>query len=204
MLTSDRRVRTLAYALSSLAGFVDAIGFIALGGFFVSFMSGNTTRAAVGIVERSSAGLVAAGLILIFVVGVVLGSLLGRAGKDRRKTALLVVAALLSIAAALASLGFARAAIVAATLAMGAENTVFERDGEVQIGLTYMTGTLVKLGQRVAGALAGGERWAWIPYLLLWLGLLVGAVAGAAMYPLLGLQALWIAAVVAAALAFVV
>ena len=63
--------------------------------------------------------------------------------------------------------------------AMGAENTTFERDGEVSIGLTYMTGALVKLGQRLAGAIMGGPKLAWAPYLMLWLGLVGGAVAGA-------------------------
>jgi uncharacterized membrane protein YoaK (UPF0700 family) len=39
MLTSRRDV-ALACALSALAGYVDGIGFIHLGGLFVSFMSG--------------------------------------------------------------------------------------------------------------------------------------------------------------------
>ena len=39
----------LAATLSALAGYVDAVGFMTLGGFFVSFMSGNTTRLAVAI-----------------------------------------------------------------------------------------------------------------------------------------------------------
>ena len=33
---------------------------------------------------------------------------------------------------------------LALAFAMGAENATFERDGEVLVGLTYMTGTLVK------------------------------------------------------------
>jgi len=43
MLDSRRNVG-LACALSALAGYVDAIGFLHLGGLFVSFMSGNSTR----------------------------------------------------------------------------------------------------------------------------------------------------------------
>jgi uncharacterized membrane protein YoaK (UPF0700 family) len=66
-----------------------------------------------------------------------------------------------------------------------------------------MTGTLVKLGQRLAAALLGGDRLAWAPYLFLWLGLVSGACAGAAIYPYLGLNGLWIAAGAAAALAAV-
>jgi uncharacterized membrane protein YoaK (UPF0700 family) len=36
---------------------------------------------------------------------------------------------------------------------------VFQRNGDVGVGLTYMTGTLVKTGQRIAAALTGGDRW---------------------------------------------
>lgn len=67
-----------------------------------------------------------------------------------------------------------------------------------------MTGTLVKCGQHIAAALRGGERWAWIPYLLLWAGLVLGAIAGAATYAMIGLSALWCAAAAAASLAFAV
>ena len=97
-------------------------------------------------------------------------------------------------------LGLGRAAVVCMGLAMGAENAVFEEEGEVRIGLTYMTGTLVKVGQRVAGAMTGGPPFAWAPFLILWIGLVGGALAGASAYARLGLTALWIAAAAAAAL----
>ncbi|MDB5461515.1 MAG: hypothetical protein JWO72_3256, partial [Caulobacteraceae bacterium] len=61
-----------------------------------------------------------------------------------------------------------------------------------------MTGTLVKLGQRITSALLGGDRLGWVPYLLLWLGLVLGAVAGAEAYQRLGLASLWFAAGAAA------
>jgi uncharacterized membrane protein YoaK (UPF0700 family) len=91
------------------------------------------------------------------------------------------------------------AAIILMVLAMGAENNVFQRDGDMVVGLTYMTGTLVKMGQKMAGALTGGGLWDWVPYGLLWLGLVAGATAGAALYGLLGLGSLWAAAAFAAA-----
>src|SRR3546814_11863959 len=59
-------------------------------------------------------------------------------------------------------------ATTAMTVAMGGANAIFQRDGEVSIGVTYMTGALVKLGQRLAAALVGGPRWHWAPYLALW------------------------------------
>jgi len=202
MIRYDRRVIALAICLSALAGYVDALGFLKLNGFFVSFMSGNSTRLAVGLARGWPAAATAAGLITVFVAGVVLGSLLGHAARTRRRPAVLGgVASLLALAAGLNALGAPRAAVVAMGLAMGAENAVFEEDGEVRIGLTYMTGTLVKVGQRVATALRGGPAMAWAPYLGLWAGLVTGGLLGAISYPHFGLGALWIAAAVAATLA---
>jgi uncharacterized membrane protein YoaK (UPF0700 family) len=198
----DKRVQALAVGLSALAGFVDAQGFIQLGGFFVSFMSGNSTRLGVGLIERAHNAAVAATLIGLFVLGVVFGSLIGRWTRmHRRAIVLAFVAIALAGAASLYALGTAEGAVVLMAIAMGAENAVFERDGDVHIGLTYMTGTLVKLGQRMADAATGGARWTWAPYLFLWLGLVGGAVAGAATYARLGLSGLWIAAGAAALLA---
>ena len=195
MTRYDKRVQSLAVGLSGLAGFVDALGFIHLGGFFVSFMSGNSTRLGVGLVERAHNAAVASGLIGLFVIGVVMGSLAGRrALRHRRVVVLSLVALTLAGAATLNALGHEIAAVILMVIAMGAENAAFESDGEVHIGLTYMTGTLVKFGQRVADTVVGGRRFAWAPYLFLWLGLVLGAVAGAATYLRFGLGGLWIAA----------
>ena len=195
MTRYDKRVQALAIGLTALAGYVDALAFVHLGGFFVSFMSGNSTRLGVGLVQKSGNARIAGGLIGLFVAGVILGSLVGRlAGSHRRAAVLAFVSITLTIAATASVWGFAQAAIAAMAIAMGAENAVFEKDGEANIGLTYMTGTLVKIGYRLTDALLGGPRFAWGPYLLLWIGLVAGATAGAALYPIFGLDALWLAA----------
>ncbi|CAN5444770.1 YoaK family protein [soil metagenome] len=204
MTDYDQRTRFLAAGLSGLAGFVDALGFMQLGGFFVSFMSGNSTRLGVGVAEGSGAAAVAGGLILSFVLGVMVGSWLGlRSGARRRLAVLALVSGLLACAATLASLGMVWPAVLVTTLAMGAENAVFDRDGEVDIGLTYMTGALVKLGQRLVMALRGGPAWRWATSLMLWAGLVSGAGLGALAHERLGLRALWVAAVAATALTVV-
>jgi len=205
MIRYDRTDRLLATILSGLAGYVDAVGFIALGGFFVSFMSGNSTRLGVGIAHGvPQAATTAALLIATFVVGVVVGSLCGRAARARHRPAVLtLVAALLLAAALLGVTGHIGPAVSAMVLAMGAENAVFEADGDVQIGLTYMTGTLVKAGQRLTTALLGGAPYEWVPYVLLWLGLATGAVIGAAAYGRFGLGALFFASATAAGCAMV-
>jgi uncharacterized membrane protein YoaK (UPF0700 family) len=94
--------------MSGLAGYVDAVGFLKLGGFFVSFMSGNSTHPAMGLANGSEQAAEGTGLIAIFVLGVVTGSSAGHFAK-------------------------------------------------------------------------------WFPFLLLWLGLIFGAVLGALVYPHLGL-----------------
>jgi uncharacterized membrane protein YoaK (UPF0700 family) len=55
--------------LIALAGYVDAIAAVQLGGYFASFMSGNSTRSAVGLLEQSVEFTVVGGLILSFVCG---------------------------------------------------------------------------------------------------------------------------------------
>ena len=205
MVGYGRQLQGLAIALASLAGFVDALGFITLSGVFVSFMSGNSTRLAVGVANADwrTAALIG-GVIALFVLGVILGSVVAHlAGSDGRagKTAVLaVVTALLTVGAVGAFVGWTPLAIVTMTLAMGAENSVFRRHGETSIALTYMTGALVKIGQRVAAAFFGGPRWSWLPYLGLWGGLMAGAGLGALAHHILDLHALGVAAAFAAIL----
>jgi uncharacterized membrane protein YoaK (UPF0700 family) len=86
---------------------------------------------------------------------------------------------------------------------MGALNGVFQRDGEVSIAITYMTGTLVRMARAMAAALTGGPRWHWAPYLLLWTGLVAGAALGALSYAAIGLLGLWGAALAATVLTLV-
>ncbi|MEN3951517.1 YoaK family protein [Iodidimonas sp. SYSU 1G8] len=192
----DKRTQALAILLSGVAGYVDATGFMATGGFFLSFMSGNTTRLAVGFAEAAPFIALVASLIAAFVLGAMGGSLVGRLAQQRRRGAvLLFVAALLAAAGGLAAMGHDWVAVVLAAGSMGAENAVFEDEGDVRIGLTYMTGALVKFAQRLLASFFGEARWAWLSHLLLWFGLVMGAVVGAATYPHLGLQGLWAASV---------
>lgn len=194
MTRYGKRFWVLATGLAGLAGYLDAIGYLMLHGLYVSFMSGNSTQMAVGAIAHRPVALMAARLLVAFVLGVFVGTLLAAAsGVWRKPVVLAAVGALLAIAAAVdshLSVGWTTSAMATA---MGAANTVFQRDGEVSIGVTYMTGSLVKLGQRLAGATMGGPRWAWVPYLALWAGLVGGAVAGAAVYPWLGASSIWIA-----------
>jgi uncharacterized membrane protein YoaK (UPF0700 family) len=205
MLDSRANI-ALACALSALAGYVDGIGFLHLGGLFVSFMSGNSTRMGVSLAEgHLSNAAEALGLVALFVVGAAAGSLivLGR-GANRQPWLLLAEASLLATAALCYAFGLSNAAVAAIVLAMGLENAVFQIHGGAGLGLTYVTGALVKVGQLVATALTGGPRWDWAPNLLLWAALVTGSLCGALAYHWINLAAIWFAAAVALGLSAIV
>jgi uncharacterized membrane protein YoaK (UPF0700 family) len=204
MLDSGGKI-SLACALSALAGYVDGIGYLHLGGLFVSFMSGNSTRMGVSLAEGQwLAAAEALGLIVLFVIGAAAGSLivLGR-GANRQPWVLRAEALLLAAAALCYAFGHSNAAVGAIVLAMGLENAVFQIDGGAGLGLTYVTGALVKVGQLLAEALTGGPRWGSAPNLMLWAALVAGSLCGALAYYWINLAAIWFAAAGALALSVI-
>lgn len=207
MTRLDRQGLALALLLAAMAGFVDVIAFLALGGFFASFMSGNSTRLAIGIVDDPPAMRVALSLILAFLGGVVGATLAARfatrsavAGGRHQPAILALVTMLLGTCAMTASQG-AMAPLLLLAAAMGAVNTLFERDGEVAVALTYMTGNLVRLGQAIAAMLTGSGDVRRLATLgTMWASFLIGGLAGALSYRHLALDALWVAAGLSATL----
>jgi uncharacterized membrane protein YoaK (UPF0700 family) len=141
----------------------------------------------------------------LFVIGAAAGSLivLGR-GVHRQPWVLLAEAVLLAAAALAYAFNQSNVAVAAIVLAMGLENAVFQIHGGAGLGLTYVTGALVKVGQLVAAALTGGARWAWAPNLLLWAALVTGSLCGALVYHWINLAAIWFAAAAALALSAIV
>lgn len=175
----DPARQRLALGLAGLAGLVDATGFVVAGGYFTSFMSGNTTRMGVELVERPVLALAPLALIACFLVGVITGALTGRRVRGRHKRVLLgLVAALLGAGAGLLAAGFPVPFLALSATAMGLANNVFARDGEVTVGVTYMTGALVRFGQGVAARLAGEPLPSTRGYGVLWSALAAGAAAG--------------------------
>jgi len=176
----DTKRRTLAFGIAGLAGFVDATGFLAANSYFVSFMSGNTTRFGVDLAGWTMQARIPALLILGFVIGVTLGALLADRFKPRRKTAVLAFSSALLLSAAVARVsGSENGFLGLAVLAMGALNNAFRRDKEVAVGVTYMTGALVRFGQGLATFLTGQRIPGWLLNAVLWASLALGAVLGA-------------------------
>lgn len=217
-----RRQLGLACCITAAAGFVDGVGFLHLSGYFVSFMSGNSTRASADLAEGDLLGWgKAIGLVAAFVFGVILASLTTSKPASSSTSAVPSPAAhitpqlraiwlatgILSIAALCGSVpdgslpgaGAAVAPLIAAS--MGAVNSTFTRGGEVSVGLTYMTGALVKAGQLFAARLRGVPETGWLRYAALWGAITVGSAAGAFSYLAAGLPVLWGAVVLLAAVA---
>lgn len=191
----------IAICLAALAGFVDALAFTSLGGFFASFMSGNSTRLGVGLGSGGAGdAAMALALVMSFVSGVIVASVIARRyAAHPRESTMVVVTALLTAAATMATLDPGPVVLIFLAMAMGCENGVLNRDGQASFGVTYLSGTLVRLGQKAANALMGDrDRWGWVPYLALWLGFVSGVVIGAASQLRWGWGALWAAPVAAA------
>lgn len=122
----------------------------------------NSTRAGVGLAHEASPALIPACLIGAFVSGAFVSAALVHHTSRRRFRAVLNLLAVLLTSAAVARAWMPSLAVIALTaFAMGAVNLLFEENGDVRVGLTYMTGTLVELGNQLATAVSGGDRSSW-------------------------------------------
>ena len=92
------------FALNFVAGWVDAVGFLALVGSvraFPSFMSGNSTKVVTDLVSGKTAlaGMVAA-VVLVFILGTIVSRLINNGARLRETAALAAVAGVLWLAGA--------------------------------------------------------------------------------------------------------
>ncbi len=194
----------LAICLALIAGYVDAYGLIALGAY-VSFMSGNTTQT--GLLTGQGkvvAALPSAQAIAFFVAGVFAGTWLVHSGlRHSRRLLFGVVAAFLAMLISASQLGSLNAGVSIATLslAMGLMNTTLSRVGAEPMNLTFVTGTLNKLGRHLALAVKRvplpDAQGPWDTHFCraclmasVWAGFLTGAVLSGAAEPELGVWTL--------------
>ncbi len=193
MNSLDRSRRRLAAGLAALAGYVDATGFLSADRYFVSFMSGNTTRLATEIVADPPRAILPALLIGGFILGVTAGSVTAQRTGRWRKPAVLALVTLLLAAASCAALvpwsGHVAVMMGCMVLAMGALNTAVH-NGETPVALTYLTGAVVRMGLALADRLTGREGPPVAPFLALWGALAGGAVLGALVFTHVGFSGL--------------
>jgi uncharacterized membrane protein YoaK (UPF0700 family) len=151
--TSARKLVWKAATLTLVAGFVDAYGII-IYQTYLSFMSGNTTQTGYRIGQSDLAAAVPSGLaVIFFVVGSFAGSFLVRASWRRPHQLVFgSVAVLLALIIGLTQIGFLLVGfhIAVISFAMGVINSGVERVGAVSVSLSFVTGTLHKIGEQLA------------------------------------------------------
>ncbi|MFI7664006.1 YoaK family protein [Nocardia sp. NPDC049526] len=178
----------LSWVLAALAGLIGAAAFTHTEGYFVTFMTGNTERAVLGYFHDEPDIAVAAALLMLsFLAGVVVASWCRThywSGHPHGPTLLttlsLAVASLLDgiFYWATSATNIDLIPILFVAFGVGALNTSFVKNGEVSIPLSYVTGTLVKMGQGIERHISGGDYADWLGYLLLYAAFCAGALLG--------------------------
>ena len=193
----------LVGAISFVAGMTDAIGLL-LSGDFVSFMTGNTTRAALSFASGDYAhAIVLFAAIWVFIIGNALGIVLAHTVSARRTFVVLSgVAIVLALASMLPDADYPRLQFYLVVLSMGMINATVEHIEGLPIGLTYVTGALSRFGRGLGRWLIGDRNpTGWLIQTVPWTGMACGAVTGAFLTKYAGNNALWIVALLAVAVA---
>ncbi len=194
----------LAAALAMIAGFLDAYGIITYQ-TYLSFMSGNTTQTGYALGQANWSLALPSGLaIAFFVCGCFAGTLLAHSAVQRtRRLVFIIVAATLIANLAVTQLGlsFSGIHIAAISFAMGLMNTALSRVGAQSVNLTFVTGTLSRLGMHLALAVKhaplSDSQGPWDTHrrraralATIWSGFLTGAILSGATTPRFGVWVL--------------
>ena len=154
-----RQQSRLVLLLAMVAGYVDGYGLLAFS-TYLSFMSGNTTQTGANLGRANlPLALPSAVAIAFFLLGIFIGTLQSTTNRPNRpdQKTLAAVSALLILACiglwlhALAMIA-PLPSIALIAFAMGLMNTTFSRIGNEQVSLTFVTGTLNKIGGHLAMA----------------------------------------------------
>lgn len=192
----DIREMGLAALLAGLAGAIGAAAWLYTSGWYVTFMTGNSERLVLGHFtgEGAAAG-TAAVTVIVFVLGAMTASLARIFLWRKARYGATVVTMAATVAAMLIDLTFVSNSathvfgvvpVLCLAFGLGALNTSISRRGEVVMPLSYVTGTLVKIGQGAALHLAGIRRWSWVPQTTTYAGFLLGAAVGGFVFSSIG------------------
>ena len=184
--TFDSEAR-LSYVLAALAGVLGAAAFTHSAGYFVTFMTGNAQRAVLGYFRDDVVLSISAGLLIVaFVSGVVVSSVCRRhlwVAHPHGPTVLTTLSLFAATVVDIFDLGWDQneldfPPVFLVAFGIGALNTSFVKDGETSVPLSYVTGTLVKMGQGIERHIAGGHLSDWLGYFLLFASFILGATVG--------------------------
>jgi uncharacterized membrane protein YoaK (UPF0700 family) len=151
----QRNQTRLAICLALTAGYLDGYGLLVLG-TYVSFMSGNTTMAGLSIGQANLLAALSPGVAIVsFVAGSLVGNLVTHSRLRHGHRVLFgFVAALLVVVWRLShNTMLANVNIAGLGFGMGMVNPALSRIGAEAVSLTFVTGTLSRIGSHLAFAL---------------------------------------------------
>jgi uncharacterized membrane protein YoaK (UPF0700 family) len=156
LLPYEPRVQwTSAVVLALVAGYLDGYGLFVLG-TYVSFMSGNTTFAGLKSGQGNfPAALPSAIAILFFATGSFLGNLFAQSRlRYSHRLIFGLIAGLVATVGGIERHGLwnAPAEIALLSMAMGMMNPALSKVGAESVSLTFVTGTLNRIGGHLAAA----------------------------------------------------
>lgn len=182
MFRAGGRPLLFATFATIVAGFVDAVGYAYLGGLFLSFMSGNSTRLGIQLADGQwEVVLVTLSVIASFVLGALLGTLVADAAQEWKLVAVLgSEVGLFALAMGLTAAGIGKLSLLPVAVAMGMQNNVHQVIAGADIGKSFVTGALFGCGQALAHWLRGKERPSEaLAYAGSWASFVAGACIGA-------------------------
>lgn len=190
----DFREMILAAVLAALAGATGAAAWLYSAGWYVTFMTGNTERMVLEHYQGAHRlGFTALATVVAFCCGVVVATLARIAlWRKARHGATVLTAASTTTAFVWDSAinttdqDYGAGPVLCLAFGLGALNTSISRKGEVVMPLSYVTGTLVKIGQGAGLHLAGVKRWGWVAHATTYAGFLAGAAIGGALFTVFG------------------
>lgn len=192
---TSTREAAVALVLAVITGYVDAVGFTHMFAVFVANQSGNVILFGIGLGDLTWEAIWRPALSMTgFVMGVAIGLLLARRIRDgRRAPTLLALEAVVLVAVAAGAGDLAgrtepyhgaRGVVLLAlsAFAMGVQTDVIRRVASVSVPTTYSSGTIMKIGDELAGAVVHARLSPAARHALVVFGSIVVAyVAGAAL-----------------------
>ncbi|MCF6766104.1 DUF1275 domain-containing protein [Thiotrichales bacterium 19S3-7] len=170
------------FIFTAVAGWADTAGFLMVAHVFVSFMSGNSTQLMVALVQHDVVIILTMLVVLLgFVFGVVLGEVIRHKLTKRFTSVVLFIEAVaLWLVAISVYFGMSKYLFLPIfSFAMGMHNTSLHKDNNLVIK-TYISGTLVSLGQAIGKAFIQKENAKLIiSPLIVYIGFVIGAITGA-------------------------
>ncbi|MBK2401784.1 YoaK family protein [Erysipelothrix sp. strain 2 (EsS2-6-Brazil)] len=168
-----------AYVFSFISGYLDVLGILAIGGVFLSFMSGNSTRLGIHLINQEWIEVLRYVLVLIsFVLGSFIGNLFctGSHAQSIKKILELDILCLV-VALAFQFTTYQTWSFPLISFAMGIQNKAQVEVNNATIGKGFMTGVLYGIGEAFARFVRKETSWHEVSTLILtWFLFFLGAM----------------------------